>query len=539
MKKKIGIFAIIFMAIIFALSFCACNNTNNDDDPNKNDDPTEEVCTHDWVKQYTVQATCLSPEKTVYICTVCRETKVELAKNKGNHAYINHLCMTCGERDPGVENTNSGDVKVYVYSLVSIGDVNTYTIEVVGNGQMADYDSAERAPWHKYAGQIVSVKFLDGVTHIGAHAFDACAEIKEISFPDTVESIGDYAFNNVKNITSLNLGNNLKKIGKYAFSGCESLTNVDLPKSAVSVAPFAFYQCNRISDMTISVPYTSGNEKINRYFGAYFGYTEDTEGKTFTQKITVDGVTYGFYVPTLLQNLNILEDGVIEDGSFENCVSIRNISLKGMITSIGNYAFRGMENLQYITFEQDSLVSIGEYAFEDCISLGKDKQTDDPDAPPIKQDIILPSTLTDMGTNVFFGCRSLQKVVFNGENVTEIPRGMFEGCSSLNTVILPESLTFINAKAFYACTNLETIVIPKNVKTLSENAFGECSKLNVLYIDSKDVMCIDKDKSKLFKNAKYIYLLNTPKAEVSENSYIKNNYKFIRKVEDSDYYLWG
>lgn len=540
MKKKFVIFAVSLLAILFVPFFCACNNNGNQEDPNENEGKNEEVeCTHDWVKQYSVQATCQSPERTVYICTVCRTTKTELAKNNGNHVYINHLCTTCGERDQGVENVKSGDLRVYVYSYVSVGGVNTYSIEAVGNGKMADYSSADGTPWYKYAGQIVSVKFLDGVTHVGTHAFDSCSEIKEISFPETVESIGDYAFNNVKNITSLNPGNGLRSIGKYAFAGCESLNSVSLPKGAISVEPFAFYQCNKIYDMTVSVPYTVGNNEINRYFGTYFGYTDDVEGKTFTQKITLDDIPYGCNVPSNLQNLVILGDGEIGDGTFENCTSIRNVSLRGMITRIGNYAFKGMSNLQNVTFEQDCLTEIGDYAFEDCISLGKDKQSDDPDAPPIKQDIILPSALTNVGAGVFFGCRSLQRVVFNGENVTEIPRGMFECCNDLSSVVLPNSLMFINAKAFYACANLGSIVIPSTVKTLGEDAFGACSKLNILYIDSKDVMCIDKDKSKLFANASYVYLLNTPKTEVSANSYIKNNYTFVRKDENDDYYLWG
>ena len=48
----------------------------------------------------------------------------------------------------------------------------------------------------------------------------------------------------------------------------------------------------------------------------------------------------------------------------------------------------------------------------------------------------------------------------------EICDGAFEGCTSLTTVKLPESIDIIRPTAFKGCTALETIVIPDSIKRI-------------------------------------------------------------------------
>ena len=50
--------------------------------------------------------------------------------------------------------------------------------------------------------------------------------------------------------------------------------------------------------------------------------------------------------------------------------------------------------------------------------------------------------------------------------------GVFSGCTSLKSVIIPESVTEICGGAFSGCTSLESITIPSGVTSIGKCAFG-------------------------------------------------------------------
>ena len=54
----------------------------------------------------------------------------------------------------------------------------------------------------------------------------------------------------------------------------------------------------------------------------------------------------------------------------------------------------------------------------------------------------------------------------------------FYGCSRIESVALPSSLTSIGARSFVNCTNLTSIVIPSNVVSIAHAAFVGCDRLN-------------------------------------------------------------
>ena len=66
--------------------------------------------------------------------------------------------------------------------------------------------------------------------------------------------------------------------------------------------------------------------------------------------------------------------------------------------------------------------------------------------------------------------------------VTELPKGLFSGCSSLTSVTLPSSLETIGAYCFSGCLKLNNIDIPRTVKTIGEYCFNACAALTSLNI---------------------------------------------------------
>ena len=62
-------------------------------------------------------------------------------------------------------------------------------------------------------------------------------------------------------------------------------------------------------------------------------------------------------------------------------------------------------------------------------------------------------------------------------NVTRISTGAFNGSSSLESVILPNSITQIELIAFKECISLSYIAFPAQLKEIGNLAFGDCTSL--------------------------------------------------------------
>ena len=77
--------------------------------------------------------------------------------------------------------------------------------------------------------------------------------------------------------------------------------------------------------------------------------------------------------------------------------------------------------------------------------------------------------VTSIGTSAFEGCSNLQSVVLPS-SIKTINTDAFYGCVKLGSVNLPEGLTTIGSRAFYNC-NLTEITIPSTVTSIGNNAF--------------------------------------------------------------------
>ena len=58
-------------------------------------------------------------------------------------------------------------------------------------------------------------------------------------------------------------------------------------------------------------------------------------------------------------------------------------------------------------------------------------------------------------------------------------------CSSLQSVIIPDSVTSIGGSAFAGCESLQSVTIPDSVTSIGDGAFLECSSLQSIIISHK------------------------------------------------------
>ena len=109
---------------------------------------------------------------------------------------------------------------------------------------------------------------------------------------------------------------------------------------------------------------------------------------------------------------------------------------------------------------------ICDQAFEFCKSL---------------QSIVIPNSVTNIGNSAFLCCESLQSISIPN-SVTNIGDRAFWGCESLQSLIIPNSVTNIGNSAFWRCSSLQSIVIPNSVTSIGEGAFVDCHSLQSIVI---------------------------------------------------------
>ena len=63
----------------------------------------------------------------------------------------------------------------------------------------------------------------------------------------------------------------------------------------------------------------------------------------------------------------------------------------------------------------------------------------------------------------------------DGYPVRDIADGLFNGCTGVRNVTIPDSVTSIGERAFYNCSGLTSVMIPNSVTSIGEWAFRDCS----------------------------------------------------------------
>ena len=103
-------------------------------------------------------------------------------------------------------------------------------------------------------------------------------------------------------------------------------------------------------------------------------------------------------------------------------------------------------------------------------------------------DVVVPSTLdgydvVSIGQYTFKGKTTLESIVIPN-TVNTIANNVFQDCTNLATVTFGNSVGIIGPYAFYNCTSLESISLPASLQTIGERAFQGCNKITYLDMGS-------------------------------------------------------
>ena len=167
-----------------------------------------------------------------------------------------------------------------------------------------------------------------------------------------------------------------------------------------------------------------------------------------------------------------LPEGVVSLGerAFADCLSLTSLTLPDSLAVIGKSAFENCSALEKIRLPA-GVKTIGDRAFAECGSLS----TVNYDA--VNADALVQGNAAFSGTG---GEKGFAVIV--GENVVSIPARLFDargvGAPLLTSLTFADNgaLTSIGSHAF-AATDIQTLVIPASVTRLASGAFSGCEKL--------------------------------------------------------------
>ena|GEM_PF-5027713 len=203
--------------------------------------------------------------------------------------------------------------------------------------------------------------------------------------------------------------------------------------------------------------YYYGTDKSS--FESFKGISGNWEYTVFENKkaflTNYNGKETSITVPNVIDGYDVI--GLVcrfQKGDFIPNNTIIKINIKNGIQYIGDDVFENCFSLKEITLPT-SLLCIDNGSFLGCKSLKK---------------ISLPSNLICIDDSSFFECESLEEIVIPN-SVIYLGCYAFFGCYKLSRVQLSDSITQLNGDTFRRCKNLSYINIPKNLSSIYEADF--------------------------------------------------------------------
>lgn len=195
---------------------------------------------------------------------------------------------------------------------------------------------------------------LEGVTRIGPWAFCETKQLTSLTLPEGITELCEGALNRCYGLKSLHLPSTLTTIGERALPG------------------LSVFQNDNVQTLTVA----EGNPRFAVQNGVLLDMESNTARYAFDAKkgsvvipprsTRVASDIMGFRtVETVSLPLSVLE---IQDGAFEECVSLRHLQLPPTLKHIGKSAFAHCISLEVLQLPA-ALETIDAWAFYDCSSL--------------------------------------------------------------------------------------------------------------------------------------------------------------------------
>lgn len=288
-----------------------------------------------------------------------------------------------------------------------------------------------------------------GYTVIGEGAFVDRNDIKRIEIPDSILIIDDDAFLRCENLKEIIIPESVVKIGSYVFVGCKSLESTTIPPSVKSIGELTFSSCIGCESLE-NINVDPNNQAYSSVEGVLFNkdktvlikYPDNKPQKSYTIPNSVKIIEAEAFKGSLNLTSVLIPGSVafIGDSAFFYCLRLTEVTIPSSVVKISGSTFGGCERLEKICVDKNNLM----YCDEDGILFNKKKTAM----------LVYPANKTDPVYAIPCG-------------VVTVDSGAFSDCKHLESVIMPESMTFISKFAFNNCNKLKKPKLSDNTAFVS------------------------------------------------------------------------
>ena len=301
--------------------------------------------------------------------------------------------------------------------------------------------------------------------------------------PEGVTEIFYQSLNDTS-IRRIQFPRSLRKIPWNCFENCRSLEEVTIPRTVVEIGWSAFKGCSSLKKVVIEGDaeigngafdgcvglrevVINGNMKDNWKYSTPFDDCRNLETLIFSRSAKIEAIDLS-KIPNLKKvvvscPIKMTEGSIINKGvNFSNCKKLVEVELDG-VEEIGSHTFGGCESLKRVTF-RSPVKRITGGAFMGCTSL---------------ESIAIPEGCTEIAG--FGGCVNLKHISIP-KSTTTLGYHAFSDCKQFESFVVPEGVKELGYSAFSGCSNIKSITLPSTLKRIGDYAFKGCTSLEKILL---------------------------------------------------------
>lgn len=364
----------------------------------------------------------------------------------------------------------------------------------------------------------------NGVTSIGAGAFNGCSGLESVTIPNGVTSIGDGAFNGCTGLTSVTVDiQEPLAISGDVFSNSANAT-LNVPKGSKAAYEVTDYwkEFKDILEMEGTTP--NVKRTIDVATAGTLSELIPEDEKYQIEELTLTGELNGDDI-YLIRDMAGIDMDKIEGFYYlgKECITdgkLRVLDLSGakIVEGGREYYLDKMGSVSFSDFTYTKNDEISAFMFAYCHTL---------------EELTLPSSATVISPFIFSGAKDkadkpqmnikvikvadgntnydsrdncnavIEKATSTfvvGCNGSTIPDGVviiadnaLMDCSGLESVTIPEGVMSIGNSAFSGCSGLTFVAIPNSLETIGEAAFYGCGNLASIVVGSGNTVYDSRD----------------------------------------------
>ena len=321
--------------------------------------------------------------------------------------------------------------------------MSTYHYDLNNNGYLSKYEAAQIKSCKMYGNDDLTdasfYGYFKGMTTLEDETLVSCDNMTTVILPKYINAIGKSAFEGCSKLGAVVIPSGVTSLGNHAFYNCTKLSRIVIPSSVTTIGNYAFKYCVNLTEVIFESPV-----RVESIGESAFSKCSSLEGFAVPDKMTtIEKKTFEdcTSLKTVANTVNVASIG---EYAFFNCTALGEIRVP-RVTSIGKYAFAHATSLQSVYLPTFLFSSIEEGTFDTCTSL---------------VNITLPASLETIGDSAFKECDALTTLAIPASVKSIGVRAIYE-CDNLTTIYCypttPPSITY---ESIYVCPNLTTIYVP-------------------------------------------------------------------------------